>query len=106
MGRHARVWWHVAGGSGWKGEWRVARLFWQHRRQQHLRQHGCCCRPVSIASLRPAFSPELMLLLLLLLCRRDIGKNETWGSKDDSGAGARLITCLTCGTRWTIDGGA
>ncbi|GLI68464.1 hypothetical protein VaNZ11_012890 [Volvox africanus] len=34
--------------------------------------------------------------------RRDIGKCETWGSKDGQGA-SRLVTCLGCGNRWEVD---
>ncbi|GIL90016.1 hypothetical protein Vretimale_18140 [Volvox reticuliferus] len=34
--------------------------------------------------------------------RRDIGKCETWGSKDGQGA-SRLVTCLGCGHRWEVD---
>ncbi|GIM10187.1 hypothetical protein Vretimale_13942 [Volvox reticuliferus] len=33
--------------------------------------------------------------------RRDIGKCETWGSKDGQGA-SRLVTCLGCGHRWDV----
>ncbi|GLC44561.1 hypothetical protein PLESTB_000059700 [Pleodorina starrii] len=34
--------------------------------------------------------------------RRDIGKCETWGSKDGQGS-SRLVTCLGCGHRWEVD---
>ncbi|GIL67688.1 hypothetical protein Vafri_21025 [Volvox africanus] len=34
--------------------------------------------------------------------RRDIGKCETWGSKDCQGA-SRLVICLGCGHRWEVD---
>ncbi|EFJ46065.1 hypothetical protein VOLCADRAFT_93587 [Volvox carteri f. nagariensis] len=34
--------------------------------------------------------------------RRDIGKCETWGSKDGPGS-SRLVTCLGCGHRWETD---
>ncbi|KAL6749525.1 hypothetical protein V8C86DRAFT_2844957 [Haematococcus lacustris] len=31
--------------------------------------------------------------------RRDIGKSDTWGAKQNEGRG-RAVTCLTCGFRW------
>ncbi|KXZ48054.1 hypothetical protein GPECTOR_30g149 [Gonium pectorale] len=34
--------------------------------------------------------------------RRDIGKCETWGSKDGQGV-SRLVTCRGCGNRWEVD---
>ncbi|GFR52046.1 hypothetical protein Agub_g14565 [Astrephomene gubernaculifera] len=34
--------------------------------------------------------------------RRDIGKCETWGSKEGQGS-SRLVTCLGCGHRWEVD---
>ena len=34
-----------------------------------------------------------------LVGARDIGKGETWGSKDKSAGGLR-ITCSTCGHEW------
>ncbi len=34
--------------------------------------------------------------------RRDIGKCETWGSKDGQGS-SRLVRCMGCGHRWEVD---
>ncbi|KAG2422822.1 hypothetical protein HXX76_015765 [Chlamydomonas incerta] len=33
--------------------------------------------------------------------RRDIGKSETWGSKEGATT-SRVVTCLGCGNRWEV----
>ena len=35
---------------------------------------------------------------------RDIGKSETWGTKESAGL-TTMLRCCACGTEWTVDNG-